>query len=242
MKVRIKFTKTGPLKFIGHLDLMRYFQKAFRRAEVDIAYSTGFSPHQIISFAAPLGIGITSEGEYMDAEFHTIDDSETMIKRINHVMAEGITITQFLVLDDKERNAMSSVAGADYRLTINPGYYEDIDFISNYQSFLAQETISILKKTKKSESVIDIRPFIYEMDVSEQAIFMKLCTGSTNNLKPETVMEAFCQYLQIPFEKFGFHIHRLETYLQTNPDDISTLQPLGAVGHEAKIGNYQTKE
>ena len=54
MKIRIKFTKQGPVKFIGHLDVMRYFQKAMRRADVDIKYSEGFSPHQVMSFAAPL--------------------------------------------------------------------------------------------------------------------------------------------------------------------------------------------
>ena len=51
MKIRIKFKKYGPMKFIGHLDVMRYFQKAMRRAGVDICYSGGFSPHQIMSFA-----------------------------------------------------------------------------------------------------------------------------------------------------------------------------------------------
>ena len=54
MKVRVKFSKYGPVKFIGHLDVMRYFQKAIRRAEIDVAYSEGFSPHQKLSFAAPL--------------------------------------------------------------------------------------------------------------------------------------------------------------------------------------------
>ena len=63
MKVRMKFAKTGPLMYVGHLDLLRYFQKVFRRAGVDIAYSQGYSPHQILSFAAPRGIGVTSEGE-----------------------------------------------------------------------------------------------------------------------------------------------------------------------------------
>ena len=58
MKIRIKFRKYGVMKFIGHLDMMRYFQKAMRRAEIDIAYSEGFSPHQIMSFAAPLGVGV----------------------------------------------------------------------------------------------------------------------------------------------------------------------------------------
>ena len=66
MKIRIKFRKWGVMKFIGHLDMMRYFQKAVRRAKIDIRYSEGYSPHQIMSFAAPLGVGITSDGEYFD--------------------------------------------------------------------------------------------------------------------------------------------------------------------------------
>ena len=68
MKVRIKFSKNGPLKFIGHLDVMRYFQKAIRRSSIPIAYSEGFNPHQIMSFASPLSVGHTSQGEYMDIE------------------------------------------------------------------------------------------------------------------------------------------------------------------------------
>ena len=68
MKVRIKFAKSGAMRFIGHLDVMRFFQKAIRRAGIDVAYSEGFSPHQIMSFAAPLGVGLCSNGEYMDIE------------------------------------------------------------------------------------------------------------------------------------------------------------------------------
>ena len=62
MKVRVKYAKTGPLKFISHLDVMRYFQKSIRRAGLDIAYSTGLSPHEIISFAAPMPLMLTSAG------------------------------------------------------------------------------------------------------------------------------------------------------------------------------------
>ena len=51
------------MKFIGHLDIMRYFQKAIRRAEIPIAFTSGFSPHMIMSFANPLGVGLTSDGE-----------------------------------------------------------------------------------------------------------------------------------------------------------------------------------
>lgn len=80
LKIRIKFAKNGSMKFIGHLDIMRYFQKVMRRAEVDIAYSEGFSPHQIMSFAAPLGVGLTSRGEYLDIEVHSTDSSAEMLK------------------------------------------------------------------------------------------------------------------------------------------------------------------
>ena len=66
MNVRIRFSKTGALVYIGHLDVMRYFQKLLRRAEIDVAYTQGFSPHAITTFAQPLGVGIESDGEYMD--------------------------------------------------------------------------------------------------------------------------------------------------------------------------------
>lgn len=56
------------MRFIGHLDVMRYFQKAIRRAEIPIAFTTGYSPHMIMSFAQPLGVGVTSDGEYFDIE------------------------------------------------------------------------------------------------------------------------------------------------------------------------------
>ena len=82
MKLRIKFIKKGQIKFIGHLDVMRYFQKALRRAEVDVAYSSGFSPHQIMSFASPLGVGLESNGEYFDVERNRRQKGDIYIMQI----------------------------------------------------------------------------------------------------------------------------------------------------------------
>ena len=106
MKIRIKFRKTGIMKFIGHLDVMRYFQKAIRRADVEICYSGGFSPHQIMSFAAPLGVGITSNGEYVDIEVHSTGTTAEMLERLNAVMAEGFEIAEYKLLPDTAANAM----------------------------------------------------------------------------------------------------------------------------------------
>ena len=122
LKVRIKFRKQGNMKFIGHLDIMRYFQKVMRRADVDIRYSEGFSPHQIMSFAAPLGVGITSKGEYVDIEVLDTENSKKMIDRLNAVMSEGFEILEYKLLPDDAANAMSIVAAADYSLVFRPGY------------------------------------------------------------------------------------------------------------------------
>ena len=83
MKVRIKFRKYGALKFIGHLDVMRFFQKLMRRADIPIAFTGGYSPHMIMSFASPLGIGLTSDGEYLDIELARPVDSVDAVRRMN---------------------------------------------------------------------------------------------------------------------------------------------------------------
>ena len=117
MRVRVKFSKYGVMKFIGHLDVMRYFQKAMRRAGIDIAYSEGMSPHMIMSFAQPLGVGLTSDGEYMDVELRIPIASDEAIRRLNEVGVEGITVTEWRQIpEEKGSKAMTLVAAADYEL------------------------------------------------------------------------------------------------------------------------------
>ena len=147
------------MKFVGHLDIMRYFQKAMRRAEVDIAYSEGFSPHQKMSFAAPLGLGLTSEGEYMDIEVHQSKSSKEMVQALNEVMVDGIEILSFKKLSDSSQNAMASLVAADYRLTLRKEepFKQREKLFQEIETFLNQESIPIMKKTKKGEKEIDLK-------------------------------------------------------------------------------------
>ncbi|MFR2487193.1 MAG: TIGR03936 family radical SAM-associated protein, partial [Hungatella sp.] len=158
MKVRIKFSKQGPVKFIGHLDVMRYFQKAIRRAGIDIKYSEGFSPHQIMSFAAPLGLGLTSNGEYMDIEVNSMSSCESMVKQLNAVMVEGIEVLECHKLEDNAKNAMSIVAAADYTLTFREGKApEDLEaFFAGLKEFYQQDQILAVNKTTKGEREMDL--------------------------------------------------------------------------------------
>ena len=114
MMVRVKFAKYGPLRFTGHLDVLRFFQKAIRRAGLDVVYTHGFNPHQVMSFAAPLGVGLCSVGEYMDVEIASSDGAEDFKKRLQEACPYGIDILSVKMLPEKAGNAMASVAAATY--------------------------------------------------------------------------------------------------------------------------------
>lgn len=231
MKVRIKFAKYGVMKFIGHLDMMRFFQKAIRRADIDVRYSEGFSPHQIMSFAAPLGVGIESFGEYLDIEVLSMDSPETMRQALNDVMVEGVEILSVTVLPDQAKNAMASVAAASYRLTMKEGTFPIDDLAEKLQAFYAQETILYTKETKKSVVELDLKQGIYELDADDEgAIHMLVNASSSGNIKPTMIFEKFCEFAGCEIPASAIQMTRLETYTDTAKDgDVHRFIPLAEV-------------
>ena len=151
MKIRIKFSKQGEMRFIGHLDLMRFFQKVIRRAGLDIKFSEGMSPHMVMSFASPLGIGLTSRGEYVDIELNTPVTTEEGLARLNAVSAEGVTFLDLRQIEEgKAGKAMSLVAAADYELRFRKGHEPQGDWQSAISSFAASDEILVEKESKKA--------------------------------------------------------------------------------------------
>lgn len=214
MKVRIQFSKHGVMKFIGHLDIMRYFQKAMRRAGVDIAYTGGFSPHQIMSFAAPLGVGLESDGEYMDIEVNSHQGGDAMMDALNSVMADGIRILSVRALPEQAKNAMASVAAAGYLVRFRKGYEPDFEYVSALASFYERKEIPFVKTTKKSELTLDLKPAIYELSMAGDAIYMLVDASSAGNIKPSMVMEAFYRDNGRALPEFALEITRMETYME----------------------------
>lgn len=243
MKIRIKFRKSGVMRFVGHLDIMRYFQKAVRRAGIDIMYSTGFSPHQKMSFAAPLGVGLMSDGEYLDIEVATTFSSEEAVKRLNEVMVDGMEVLSYRSLTDNSKNAMSLVAAADYLVTAKT---DDVFFMT-YEEFqdgkkkflVDRNEIMLTKKTKKSETQIDIKPLIYQFNANQNektgqidSIFLKTATGSANNLKPEFVLSAFYEFLGLKFDGLQYQITRKEVYADLGKNNRHKFVSLEDLGEE----------
>lgn len=218
MKARIKFRKYGVMKFIGHLDVMRFFQKVMRRAEIPIAFTEGYSPHMIMSFAQPLGVGITSDGEYLDIELTESISSKKAAAQMNAVMVEGIEIVGFTEIpEDKKSSGMTITAAADYRAyPLETAESSELRILvpeiwkEKVSDFLSQDQIIVWKKTKKSEKEVDIRPLIYDMRADEDSIYLFLAAGSSQNLKPDLVMETFFKYMNR--SEIPIHYHRLDIY------------------------------
>ena len=230
MKARIKFQKYGAMKFVGHLDVMRYFQKLFRRANIDNEYSKGFSPHQIMSFAAPLGVGLTSDGEYLDIQLLSADSPEVMVERLNAVITEGFHIISYRPLKDTEQNvknvtAMALVSSADYLVSLKDGYElgagitNQEGFQEAFMAFLNSSEIVIGKKTKKSEKEVDIKPMITLVaftpeDYEEKRIHTledQLRMMENTDHKPESVADCYQNGIKV--------------YLQLDTGSASNLKP-----------------
>lgn len=198
------------MRFIGHLDILRYFQKLMRRAEVDIKYSEGFSPHPVMSFAQPLGLGDTSEGEYVDIEVQSTESSAAMLRRLNEKSCPEIRMLKYVQIADETRrsNAMSNVAAADYQILFRKEAPDE----SALQAMLAQETLVVKRKTKTKEMETDIRPMILSWELGEEGLFVRLATGSTANCKPDTLIEAYDHFRGVTPPPCACHFHRLEMY------------------------------
>jgi radical SAM-linked protein len=229
LKVRVKFSKTGAMKFIGHLDIMRFFQKVMRRADIPIAFTGGFSPHMIMSFANPLGVGVTSDGEYFDIELSEEINMSDAVIRMNAVSVEGIEIVNMVpISDDKKQTGMSIVAAADYLSTVKKGMLP-FDWKEKLSLFMNQEQILIVKTTKKSEREVDIKPMIYQLNVSDDSVYMQVACGSVENLKPELVMHAFLKFLGLEIEDFSFTHHRLDVYANVGDGETKRFVSLDKV-------------
>lgn len=209
--LRMQFEKVGKTRFIGHLDLLRTFQRAVKRAALPAAYSQGFNPHMKISFAMPLAIGVTGSAEFLDLELSEKLSTEEVTMRLNDALPDGIKILVAGYTELVGQKSAAEVREGEYQVTVALKNAVTKTLLEKMEALLKSEQIVVLKKTKKGEKKADIKPDIcsvtWECENEDTIIFtMRLATGSQNNLKPEAVLQAF-EALE-GFEVEAVTIHR----------------------------------
>ena len=236
IRIRVRFSKHGPVKYVGHLDMMRFFQKAIRRAGFDIRYSEGFSPHQVISFAAPLGVGMESDAEYFDMDMISTLSSEESIQKLNAQMTPGIRVLSYVELPQGAAKAMAAVSAADYEImTVGKGmsFAPNMEILnSRLENFMAVDSLPLKKKTKKGgEKVVDIKPLVLKLvPLTENVIMARVCQGSSRNLNIRTLALLLAKCCGLEYDEASFMCVRKEVYCGGFGD--GPLRSLDSIGRE----------
>ncbi len=189
----LKYARDNRVKYISHLDFIRMFHRAVRRAGLLMTFSQGFNPHPVMTVAMPLSVGVTSDCEYMKIGFEGDYSEEEIKDRINAAFPLGYEILKVTKTEGKQHD-FSKLDRAVYTVEIECNAH-----VFDATGFLKNKELLVMKKTKSGEKEADIRPYIFDFSVenkSEDKMVIRMCVaaGNTYNLKPDTVISAMEKY------------------------------------------------
>ena len=190
MRARITFTKQGALRYTGHLDLHRLWERAMRRADLPLSYSQGFHPQPKISIAAALPLGFSSLGEVLDVRFNADIAIEEIAARLGDSLPLDIKIINVESVDEREPALQTQVLSATYDVHLTEPV-DGSELTRKVEGLLASESLPRERRSK----FYDLRPLIETLDVITESdgkvwIQMKLAARDGATGRPEEVLNA----------------------------------------------------
>lgn len=163
-RLRVRFTKLGKVRFLGHRDLARVWERTTRRAGLDVAYSEGFSPRPRLSFGLALSTGYESIGEYLDIDLWTVpDDLAALPGRLSVLLPEGIDVTDACLVDRSEPSLQQAVTSCSWQIDVFDRAPDDLAEI--VARALAAPQLVHQRERKGQVVVDDLRPQILALEV-----------------------------------------------------------------------------
>lgn len=199
MRLRITFSKQGPLRYTGHLDLHKIWERAARRAELPLTYSQGFHPHPQIQLAAALPLGFSSRCEVVDLKLNETLPLEGLAERIQSAVPSGLRILSVESVDERAPALQTQVISAEFEVEL----LEDVDLNELTRRLDAVIAADSLPRERRGKPY-DLRPLIEMLtlfplssgDGMGARIFMRLAAREGATGRPEEVLDA----LGIPLE------------------------------------------
>jgi radical SAM family uncharacterized protein/radical SAM-linked protein len=225
-KIRLKWGKSGPVRFMSHLDNNRVFGRAIRRADLPVVYSLGFHPHQKLSFGPPLPVGYSSESEFLDIQIDGICSCEK-IDALAQMLPCGFSIYDHKSIFSRAPAISTLLNRAVY---IVDGDFGDTDLLyKRIDEILSRDSVIAVRTTREGGKEVEIRPAIYRFDLrcgdAEPVIEMELGLGQGGYAKPNEVLEVLNIFE--PEQIVSFHFHRKA--LHYRDEQGVYLDPLAAV-------------
>lgn len=185
MKLLLRLEKGEKVKYISHLDMQRLFQRALRRAKLPCAYSQGFNPHMLVSFACALPVGVCSKAEYAEVVLERFVPPTECMARLNEVLPDGVKILNACEPKDTDPTVGSVIALAEYSFMLkDSGSVQD-----KLDSMLKKEEILIEKKTKKGFATVNVRNMIHSVKQKDNMLYATLSCSNSENLRADKFRE-----------------------------------------------------
>ncbi len=219
MRLRFKYSKTGDAAFLGHLEMLRFWQRAMRRAQLPLAYSGGFNPRPRIAFGPALAVGVESQAEYLDIELIKKVVPKEVKMGLKAQLPDGIDLLLAVPIPDGTPALTASMEAAAYQISFL-GSSDRHLLWGMIKKILACRTIPIRWQGKKNIRTKDIRPGILKLEVvSKDTLEMLLESSPRGNVRPEQVLRAM--NCKIPFRilRTGLYI-RWNGFLLT-PEEVA---------------------
>jgi radical SAM family uncharacterized protein/radical SAM-linked protein len=183
-RIRFSFEKTYKARFTSHLDTMRVFSRAFRRANIPLALSKGFHAHPRLSAGPPLPLGYTSQAEYFDIEILT-NIPRYFVETMNQTLPEGFRVIQAGEIELKAASLSQLINMAVYRVTVPPpDLLTELDL--SLQQFIHSNSHYVERQNKK----VDIRPYVKEVRLSEAELDIRIHLTPRGSARVEEVLQA----------------------------------------------------
>lgn len=234
MIIRVKYKKGEEVKYVGHLDTMRTFTRCLKRTNIPVEYSKGFNPRIQISFALPLGVGVTSDADYFDLVLESRMNIDLFISELNSVLPIGFKALEAEYVEDK-KSLMSLVKEAKYEIALETDTKKD-----DIEKLLNEDKIIIVKESKsqKKNEELDIKPFILDYEIIENDITRHSKNSSSTNIHKEVCKKNEARIFLAESKKIILKVH-------VTAGSVNNLNPLyliNAINEKVgKVEDYEIK-
>jgi radical SAM family uncharacterized protein/radical SAM-linked protein len=174
-RVRLRFSKVGPMRFLGHLEMLNVFIRAVRRAGIPIRFSQGFHPHPKFSFATALSVGVESMAEYLDLEIASGYSAARVQAGLNAVLPDGMEILEAAEIPLRSESLSTIMDRVRYRVSLPSGLINDLPLLG--QKFLALDEFVHRREKQGKTMVIDLRKELYELHAAANVLELVIGRG-----------------------------------------------------------------
>ena len=170
--IRFKFQRKEALRFLSHLDQLRLFQRAFRRANIEIEHSQGFNPHPKLAFAQAMSVGMMSDEEYADVTVKGTITIDEFMQKIDAALPEGLCVNDAWYIEKGTLSLNASMCESEYEINVDLSHsISEQDVQRAIDKVLTQKAIIIERRTKKGKMTEkDIRPFIKTLKIKKMEV------------------------------------------------------------------------